>query len=177
MGGGRSPERSTGSGSGSGSGSAPRRRASRASCWEGHGWASPVTHAGGTPLGQRPASSSAIAPSQNVCTIGSGLRIGSTISAPQMMPSTPMKRVSSPTRMALRQITTQPRPSASDAMPIACVPGIPISCAVTRTLESPMSAARSTVRGPSRKLEISADVPIVNMIVAIAPSSPPASAT
>ena len=88
-----------------------------------------------------------------------------------------MKRVSRPTRMALRQITTQPRPSASDASPIACVPGMPISCAVTSSDESPMSAARSTVRGPSRKLEISADVPIVNMTVAIAPSRPPASAT
>ena len=61
------------------------RRASRTSAELGHGTASPVAHAGGSPLGQRPASSSAIAPSQNVCTIGSGERIGSTISAPQMI--------------------------------------------------------------------------------------------
>ena len=94
-----------------------------------------------------------------------------------MMPSTPMKRVSRPTRIALRQITTQPRPSASEASPIAWVPGIPISCAVISRDELPMSAARSTVRGPSRNVPISDEVPRVNMIVAIAPSTPPASAT
>ena len=80
--------------------------------------------------------------------------------------------------MALRQITTQPRPSASDARPIAWVPGIPISCAVTSTRGVADVAPRDRrCAGPSRKLEISADVPIVNMIVAIAPSTPPASAT
>ena len=67
-----------------------------------------------------------------------------------------MKRVSRPTRIALRQITTQLRPSASDARPIAWVPGMPISCATTSRLESPMSSARSTVRAPFRKPEISA---------------------
>ncbi len=154
-----------------GAASACLRRASRTAAELGHGTASPVVHAGGSPLGQRPASSSAIAPSQNVCTIGSGDRIGSTISAPQMTPSTPMKRVSSPTRMPLRQITTHARPSASEARPIAWVPGMPISCAATSRLELPMSSARSTVRAPSRKSVISADVPSVNSTVATAPAS------
>ena len=48
--------------------------------------------------------------------------------------------------MALRQITTQPRPSASDAIPIACVPGIPISCAVTRMLG--VADVRRAIDGP-----------------------------
>ena len=144
--------------SGAGSGCRLRARPPRRRCisparlarlgWLGHGAASPVVHAGGTPLGQRPGEQRrAIAPSQNVCTIGSGRRIGSTISAPQMMPSTPMKRVSRPTRIALRQITTQPRPSASEARPIACVPGMPISWAATSSDDWPMSSARSTVCG------------------------------
>src|SRR4051794_25017667 len=55
--------------------------------------------------------------------------------------------------------------------------GIPISWAVISRDELPMSAARSTVRGPSRNVPISDDVPRVNMIVAIAPRMPPASAT
>ena len=88
-----------------------------------------------------------MAPSQNVCTIGSGDRIGSTISAPQITPSTPMKRVSRPIRIALRQITTQPMPSASEESPIACVPGMPISWAATSSDDWPMSSARSTVCG------------------------------
>ena len=44
---------------------AARRRALLAQlCWVGHGTASPVAHAGGMPLGQRPANSTAKAPSQ-----------------------------------------------------------------------------------------------------------------
>ena len=61
-----------------------------------------------------------------------------------------MKRVSRPTRMAWRQTTTQPRPSAIDESPSAWVPGIPISWEVTTSELSSMSSARSTVRGPSR---------------------------
>ena len=82
--------------------------------------------------------------SQKDCTTGSGPPNGRIWSAPVIMPSTPMKRVSRPTRIAFSAIRTsasasaerarQPEQLGEDAEPArADVP------------------AASTVRGPSRK--------------------------
>ena len=63
-----------------------------------------------------------------------------------------MKRIDRPIRIASRQITTHPMPSASEGMPMAWVPGIPMSCAATSTDKLQMSLARSTVYGPAEEV-------------------------
>ena len=90
-----------------------RWRCARTSAELGHGSASPVVHACGWPLGQRPRKSTASMISQKACTTGSGPPIGRICSAPVIMPSTPMKRVSRPTRIALSEISTIESASAS----------------------------------------------------------------
>jgi hypothetical protein len=99
-------------------GSSPRSSAfaaaacSRSSCCDGHGIGRPSFHAGGTPLGQRPRNRAPSENSHTVCTIGDGAT-GSTSRTPTMIPRMPMKRVRSPARIALSEMITNAKPSAS----------------------------------------------------------------
>ncbi len=75
--------------------------------------------------------------SQKHWTTGSGPPNGRTCSAPVMMPSTPMKRVSRPTRIAFSAIIT-----SASASPSA--PGNPSSEANTPSPDALTSSAAST---------------------------------
>ena len=83
----------------------PRRAARAAAAGSATARPRPVAHALGTPLGRRPRKSSPSAASQNTRMIPcwSMGRIGAT-ATPTMTPRMPMKRVSSPTRMALSEM-------------------------------------------------------------------------
>ena len=104
--------------------------------------------------------------SQKACTTGSGPPIGRIWSAPVIMPSTPMKRVSRPTRIALSAIRTSASARAS-------APGRPRICANTARPLAPMSSAASTVRGPSRNVEIAELVANEETIVEMPCRTPP----
>ena len=84
-------------------------------CVGGHGTASPDSQAGGSPLGQRRASSTAVATSQNPWM--SGVTTGNPMmnSAPEITPAYPMMRGNRPTRIALS--ATRITPTASSRFP------------------------------------------------------------
>ena len=82
-----------------------------------------------------------------------------------IIPSTPMKRVSRPTRIALSAIST-----SANASPSA--PGSPSSEANTVRPLVATSVASSTVRLPSRKSLIALLVPYADSTVASAWSTP-----
>ena len=80
----------------------------------GHGIASPESHAGPRPPGQLPMKSAPSAVSQKSWITGDATN-GSTNSAPRIIPSTPMKRLNSPARMACRLTMIVAKPVATDA--------------------------------------------------------------
>ena len=118
------------------------------------------------PPGHLPRKTRPSANSQKHCTTGSGEPIGNTSSAPVIIPSTPMKRVSSPLRMAFSAVSTIPIASASR-------PGRLRSCAVTSRPLWVISSASATVRGLSRKFFTARIVARVESTVASAERTAP----